>query len=63
MPRGGCASRVRYGWRRGLLGTFYEVEERILALQEHKRALAGAALDGAEQAGALTRQELLALLT
>ncbi len=38
------------------------VEERILALQEHKRALAEAALGGAEQAGGLTRDDLLALL-
>jgi SNF2 family DNA or RNA helicase len=39
------------------------VEERILALQERKRALAGAALDGADHATAITREELLALLT
>jgi superfamily II DNA or RNA helicase len=38
------------------------VEERILALQAHKRALADAALTGAEHAAALTRQDLLALL-
>lgn len=39
------------------------VEERILVLQERKRALAGAALDGTDQATAITREELLALLT
>jgi superfamily II DNA or RNA helicase len=39
------------------------VEERILALQERKRALAGAALDGTDGATAITREELLALLT
>ena len=33
------------------------VEERILALQERKRTLAGAALDGAERATAITREE------
>jgi SNF2 family DNA or RNA helicase len=38
------------------------VEERILALQERKRALADAALEGADQAAALTREDLLALL-
>jgi SNF2 family DNA or RNA helicase len=38
------------------------VEERILALQERKRVLAGAALDGADRATAITREELLALL-
>jgi superfamily II DNA or RNA helicase len=38
------------------------VEERILELQEHKRALAGAALDGGEAAAGLTRDDLLALL-
>jgi SNF2 family DNA or RNA helicase len=38
------------------------VEERILALQEQKRALADAALAGAAQAAALTREDLLALL-
>ncbi len=38
------------------------VEERILALQEHKRALADAALAGADRAAAITRDELLALL-
>jgi SNF2 family DNA or RNA helicase len=39
------------------------VEERILALQARKRALADAALDGADRAAALTRAELLTLLT
>lgn len=38
------------------------VEERILALQEHKRTLADAALGSAEQAASLTREDLLALL-
>jgi superfamily II DNA or RNA helicase len=38
------------------------VEERILALQERKRALADAALGGADQAGGITKDELLALL-
>jgi SNF2 family DNA or RNA helicase len=38
------------------------VEERILALQSRKRALAEAALGGAERAAAITRDELLALL-
>jgi SNF2 family DNA or RNA helicase len=38
------------------------VEERILELQEHKRAIAGAALDGGEAAAGLTRDDLLALL-
>jgi SNF2 family DNA or RNA helicase len=38
------------------------VEEGILALQDRKRALAGAALGGADQAAALTRDDLLALL-
>jgi superfamily II DNA or RNA helicase len=38
------------------------VEERILALQEKKRALAGAALAEAGAAASLTREELLALL-
>jgi hypothetical protein len=38
------------------------VEERILALQESKRALASAALDGGAAAGELTRDDLLALL-
>jgi hypothetical protein len=41
------------------LGT---VEERILALQGEKRALAEAALSGAERAAALTREDLLGLL-
>jgi SNF2 family DNA or RNA helicase len=41
------------------LGT---VEERILALQGEKRALAEAALSGAEHAASLTRDDLLALL-
>jgi SNF2 family DNA or RNA helicase len=39
------------------------VEERILALQEHKRTLADAALGDTEQAASLTREDLLALLT
>ena len=38
------------------------VEERILALQEKKRAIAEAALGQAEQAAALTREDLLELL-
>jgi superfamily II DNA or RNA helicase len=38
------------------------VEERILLLQDKKRALAEAALGGADQAGGLTRDDLLALL-
>jgi len=38
------------------------VEERILALQQRKRLLAEAVLDGAEQAVALTREDLLSLL-
>ncbi|MCA9691553.1 MAG: DEAD/DEAH box helicase, partial [Myxococcales bacterium] len=38
------------------------VEERILELQLHKRALADAALEGADQAATLTRDDLLALL-
>jgi len=38
------------------------VEERILVLQERKRALAGAALDEAAGAATITREELLALL-
>jgi SNF2 family DNA or RNA helicase len=38
------------------------VEERILALQEKKRALAGVATDGAAQAASITREDLLALL-
>jgi superfamily II DNA or RNA helicase len=38
------------------------VEERIMALQEKKRALADAALGEADQAAGLTRDDLLALL-
>jgi len=38
------------------------VEERILDLQEHKRMLAGAALDGGQASGGLTREDLLSLL-
>ncbi len=38
------------------------VEERILVLQASKRALADAALGEADRAGALTREDLLALL-
>lgn len=38
------------------------VEERILLLQERKRALAEAAVGGADQAAAITRAELMALL-
>ena len=38
------------------------VEERVLALQASKRALAAAALDGAEAAASITRDDLLALL-
>jgi SNF2 family DNA or RNA helicase len=38
------------------------VEERILTLQAHKRALSDAALSGAERAAALTREDVLALL-
>ncbi len=38
------------------------VETRILALQEQKRALVAAALEGAEGAAGLTREDLLALL-
>jgi superfamily II DNA or RNA helicase len=38
------------------------VEEGILALQERKRAIADVALGGADQAGGVTRDELLALL-
>ena len=41
------------------LGT---VEERILSLQQSKRALAEAALSGASKATGLTREDLLALL-
>jgi superfamily II DNA or RNA helicase len=39
------------------------VEERILALQDRKRALADAALGEADQASTITRDELLALLS
>ena len=38
------------------------VEERVLALQQHKRELAAAALSGAAGAAAITREDLLALL-
>jgi superfamily II DNA or RNA helicase len=38
------------------------VEERILALQERKRRIADVALGDADQAGGITRDELLALL-
>jgi superfamily II DNA or RNA helicase len=38
------------------------VEERILDLQKRKRALADAALGGADRAASLTREDLLALL-
>jgi SNF2 family DNA or RNA helicase len=38
------------------------VEERILELQDHKRSLAEAALEGGEAASGLTRDDLLALL-
>jgi superfamily II DNA or RNA helicase len=38
------------------------VEERILSLQDKKRALANAALGGADRAVSLTRDDLLALL-
>jgi SNF2 family DNA or RNA helicase len=38
------------------------IEERILALQQSKRELAEAALSGADKAGSLTRDDLLALL-
>ena len=38
------------------------VEERILALQERKRAIADAALGEANQAAGLTKEDLLALL-
>jgi SNF2 family DNA or RNA helicase len=38
------------------------VEERILALQERKRAVANVALGDADHGGGLTREELLALL-
>jgi SNF2 family DNA or RNA helicase len=39
------------------------VEERMLALQEKKRALAHAATHGTEAAFGLTRDDLLSLLT
>jgi hypothetical protein len=39
------------------------VEERILGLQEKKRALSAVATDGAAQAAAITRDDLLALLS
>ena len=38
------------------------VEERILALQERKRAIANVALGDASQATGITRDELMALL-
>ena len=38
------------------------IEERVLALQQHKRGLAAAALAGAGGAGGITREDLLALL-
>jgi SNF2 family DNA or RNA helicase len=38
------------------------VEERLLALQARKRALADAALGQADRAASLTRDDLLALL-
>jgi superfamily II DNA or RNA helicase len=38
------------------------VEERILALQERKRRIAGVALGESDQAGGITKAELLALL-
>jgi SNF2 family DNA or RNA helicase len=38
------------------------VEERILALQAHKRALSDAVLEGAAGAASLTREDLLGLL-
>ena len=38
------------------------VEERILALQQHKRLLADSVLDNADQAPAITREDLLTLL-
>ncbi|MBK6694132.1 MAG: DEAD/DEAH box helicase [Myxococcales bacterium] len=38
------------------------VEERMLSLMEKKRALAGAALSGAEARGVVTKDDLLALL-
>ncbi|HET6344700.1 MAG TPA: C-terminal helicase domain-containing protein, partial [Myxococcota bacterium] len=39
------------------------VEERILGLQEDKRAVAQAALEGADRGASLSREDLLALLT
>jgi SNF2 family DNA or RNA helicase len=39
------------------------VEERIIALQQRKRTLANVALEEADRAAAITREELLALLT
>ena len=39
------------------------VEERILALQARKRSLADAALEGADRATAMTREDLLTLLS
>ncbi len=38
------------------------VEQRVLALQQHKRDLAAAALSGAAGAASITREDLLALL-
>jgi SNF2 family DNA or RNA helicase len=38
------------------------VEERILALQDKKRALAAAAIGGADAGAPLTRDDLLELL-
>ena len=38
------------------------VEERMLALQQSKRALGDAALGGIGRTGSLTRDDLLALL-
>ena len=40
----------------------HTVEERILLLQERKRALANAALSGATKVEAITKEDLLALL-
>jgi SNF2 family DNA or RNA helicase len=39
------------------------VEERVLALQDKKRALFDAAMEGAASAAALTREDLLELLS